>query len=172
MYFTTTESFKHVSAEQNGSCPVCIIIGNLRCIFGRHPFPREDAFQKRTHDYHEKHLAISRCASQTFRTENSSKKSMGEMLREMQEIDIRSVNPADLVDIENVTIRTDLPVEERLRDFIHQIKNPYCYRSHGVTVKISFAGKRKLEDCLMSCIEMECGEIPNEDITIRGRFVG
>lgn len=101
-----------------------------------------------------------------------NQKPLAVVLRELREIDIRSVDPNDLVDIEDVKIRTDLPVGERLKDFIHQIKNPYCYRSHGVTVKISFAGKRKLEDCLMSCIEMECGLESAVVSRAEGRFAG
>ena len=101
-----------------------------------------------------------------------NQKPLTEVLLELREIDIRSVDPNDLVDIEDVKIRTDLPVGERLKDFIHQIKNPYCYRSHGVTVKISFAGKRKLEDCLISCIEMECGLESAAVSRAEGRVVG
>lgn len=71
-----------------------------------------------------------------------------EELQKMSEVDIRTVNPDELVDITDVKINSDLPKEERIKDYIRQIKNPYCYRCHGVTVKISFAGKKKLEDCI------------------------
>lgn len=152
--------------------PVCITIGNIGCVFSRHSSRRDDTFQKRVNYYHEKHRTVSRRSPRPYHPESVKMKSLEEILRELREIDIRSVNPAELVDIEDVCIRTDLPVEERLRDYISQIKNPYCYRSHGVTVKISFAGKRKLEDCLMSCIEMECGGIPDEEIAMEGRCVG
>ncbi len=57
-----------------------------------------------------------------------------------------------LVDIENVIIRKELPVEERLRDYIDQIKNPYCYLSHGIVVKLSFAGKKSFEECLKDAL--------------------
>lgn len=33
-----------------------------------------------------------------------------------------------LVDIRSVTIRSNLPKEERIKDFIEQIKNPYLYK--------------------------------------------
>ena len=158
--------------QNDAFSPVRITIGNIGCVFSRHSSRRDDTFQKRVNYYHEKHRTVSRRSPRPYHPESVKKKSLEEILRELREIDIRSVNPAELVDIENVCIRTDLPVEERLRDYISQIKNPYCYRSHGVTVKISFAGKRKLEDCLMSCIEMECGGIPDEEITMEGRCIG
>lgn len=81
--------------------------------------------------------------------------SLSERLKEMAEVNIRDVSPDELVDIENVHVNTELPVEERVLDYIRQIKNPYCYISHGVIVKISFTGNRKLEECLGACISME-----------------
>lgn len=78
-----------------------------------------------------------------------------ERLKELSETDIRSVDPKDLVDIKDVTIREDLPIPERVRDYIQQIKNPYCYLSHGTVVKIRFAGSRTLEECINSCVTME-----------------
>jgi hypothetical protein len=73
--------------------------------------------------------------------------SKGELKR-MSEVDIRTVDRECLVDIKDVNINSELPPEERLADYIRQIKNPYCYVSHGVVVKISFTGKKKLEDCI------------------------
>jgi hypothetical protein len=75
-----------------------------------------------------------------------------EELKRMREVDIRTVDKNDLVDIETVEIRTDLPKEERIMDYIRQIKNPYCYLYKGMVIKVSFAGKRKLEDCLKDCL--------------------
>jgi len=53
-----------------------------------------------------------------------------------------------------VEIHEELPQAERIADYIKQIKNPYCYKSHGVVVKISFAGKCSLEESLSRCISM------------------
>ena len=60
-------------------------------------------------------------------------------LREMKEIDIRTVDPETLVDIKNVSINTDLPIDERKKDYIKQVKNPYCFKCGKVVVKMSFA---------------------------------
>lgn len=77
-----------------------------------------------------------------------------EELKEMAEVDIRTVDMNTLVDIEQIEIQTELPQEERIADYIRQIKNPYCYRSHGVAVKISFTGKCTLEESLGRCISL------------------
>ena len=75
-----------------------------------------------------------------------------EELEKLKNVDIKTVKKEDLIDISTVKINTDLPVKERVEDFIRQIKNPYCYLDHGVIVKISFAGKSKLQDCIKTAI--------------------
>ena len=79
-------------------------------------------------------------------------KTLSEQLKQMAQVDIKTVDPAELVEIENVRIRTDLPQEERIEDYIRQIGNPYCYLYHGIIVKVSFSGKRRMEDCLKDCL--------------------
>lgn len=71
-----------------------------------------------------------------------------EYLQKCRDVDIREVKKEELVDISTVKIRTDLPVKERIKDYIEQIKNPYCYLDHGVIVKVNFVGGKSLEDCL------------------------
>ncbi|MCD7750470.1 MAG: hypothetical protein LUI10_01800 [Lachnospiraceae bacterium] len=69
-------------------------------------------------------------------------------LKEKAAVDPVTVDRESLVDVADVTIRTDLDTRERIMDYIRQIKNPYCYLSNGMVVKISFAGKKPLQDCL------------------------
>ena len=75
-----------------------------------------------------------------------------EAVRQMADVDVRTVDPESLVDIETVTVHTDLPDQERIQDFIRQIRNPYCYRYHGTIVKISFSGQKNLQDCIRECM--------------------
>ena len=56
----------------------------------------------------------------------------------MKDIDIRTVERDQLVDLVSVMIDTDKPVEERVRAFIHQIKNPYCFKVGDVAVKVVY----------------------------------
>ena len=62
-----------------------------------------------------------------------------EELDAMQNVDIRTVDPAALRDIRDVQVNTGLPKEERILDFIRQIGNPYCYRHGKYVVKVNFA---------------------------------
>ncbi|MDL2248454.1 hypothetical protein LJB89_02025 [Tyzzerella sp. OttesenSCG-928-J15] len=60
-------------------------------------------------------------------------------LEQMKQTDVRLVDPAALVDIRNVSVNTDLPKEERMLDYLGQIKNPYCFKCGKTVVKVSFA---------------------------------
>lgn len=57
----------------------------------------------------------------------------------MKKVDVRTVNRSTLKDINDVVVDTSLPKEERLRSFIEQIGNPYCYKCGDLVVKVSFA---------------------------------
>lgn len=78
-----------------------------------------------------------------------------EELCRMAKVDVRTVDKDTLVDIENVTIDTSLPEKERIEDFLRQVKNPYCYCCHGMIVKLSFSGKKTLEECLAHCFSLD-----------------
>lgn len=78
-----------------------------------------------------------------------------EELEKMAQVDIRTVDRNELVDIADVTIDTSLPVKKRIQSYIQQVKNPYCFLSHGVVVKVGFAGKTTLQDCLNRSVSME-----------------
>jgi hypothetical protein len=70
-------------------------------------------------------------------------------LSEMQGVDVRTVDPAVLVDIKDVKANMDLPPDERKLDYIRQIKNPYCFKCGKTIVNLSFADTQTtLEDCL------------------------
>ena len=56
---------------------------------------------------------------------------------------------ASLVDIRDVSVDQSLPKEERIAEFLRQIKNPYCFRCGKFTVRVQFADNGlSLEDCL------------------------
>lgn len=53
--------------------------------------------------------------------------------------DIRLVDINGLKNINSVKIDPQLSKEERIRSFVEQIGNPYCYRDGDTVVKISYA---------------------------------
>lgn len=72
-------------------------------------------------------------------------------LEQMKNVDIRTVNPDDLVDIGDVKIDLGQPKSERIRDYVRQVKNPYCYKSGKIVIKSVFSENGgTLEDKLKS----------------------
>ena len=72
-------------------------------------------------------------------------------IEEMKNTDIRTVDPNTLVDLRDVVINTELTRDERLIDFMKQIKNPYCYKYGKAIIKVSYADTEySLEDRLES----------------------
>ncbi|XMB66269.1 hypothetical protein RI065_08180 [Mycoplasmatota bacterium zrk1] len=76
-------------------------------------------------------------------------------LEELKNINPSDVTLDDLVDIRDININTDLPKEERIIDYIKQIKNPYLYKYGKYKVKVSFTEDGPtLEELLIKSFEM------------------
>ncbi len=61
-----------------------------------------------------------------------------EALERMKNVDITTVDRASLCDLRKVHVKKDLPVPERVLDFIAQIGNPYCFMVGDTVVKLKF----------------------------------
>ena len=62
-------------------------------------------------------------------------------------------NLSELVDIRDVVIDKKLTREERVKSYVEQIKDPYCFKVGDVVVRVSYAGKDKtLTDSFTSMI--------------------
>ncbi len=60
---------------------------------------------------------------------------------------------AELVDIRTVNVDKDLPKEERIREYVRQIKNPYRFKCGNFIVTASFAsGGVTIEERLQGLI--------------------
>lgn len=60
-------------------------------------------------------------------------------MRTDHQMDIRTVDRDQLQDIRSVSIDTSLPCAERIKSYIRQIGNPYCYLDDGIVVEIGYA---------------------------------
>ncbi len=74
---------------------------------------------------------------------------------ELQSVDIRTVKPEEVVDIQQIKIDDGLSQQEKRREFIRQVKNPYCFRVGKVIVKASYSGNgvslnERFEELVMS----------------------
>lgn len=78
-------------------------------------------------------------------------------LKDMQSIDVRTVDAGTLRDIQNVSVNRDFPKEERIQSYLQQIGNPYCFRYGKYVVKLSFSDSGKtLEECLLAYLRSKC----------------
>ena len=76
-------------------------------------------------------------------------------LEELKSVDIRTVKPEDVADIQQIKIDDTLPQQEIRKEFIRQVGNPYCFRVGKVIVKSSYSGdgvslNERFEELLMS----------------------
>lgn len=62
-----------------------------------------------------------------------------ETLKQMREIDINTIDPDTVVDAKDIHIDTNLPIPERMAEYVRQIKNPYFMKVGKVIVKMNFA---------------------------------
>jgi len=66
-----------------------------------------------------------------------------EQLAQMQEIEITNVDTTKLINIENVKVDETLPDDERLVNYLEQIKNPYCFICGDTPVRVRFIAPEK-----------------------------
>ena len=67
----------------------------------------------------------------------------------MKSVNPKTVDRSKLIQRSSVRLDPAAPREERLRDFIQQLKNPYSYLDGKTVVKISFSSTdTTMEDCL------------------------
>ena len=60
-------------------------------------------------------------------------------LEKLRQVDVRTVDPAKLVDIREIKVDRNLPKVERQKEFMRQIGNPYCFRVGKIVVSVGFA---------------------------------
>ena len=51
-----------------------------------------------------------------------------------------------LVDIQDIKIDKNLPVKDRVKSMVRQLKNPYRFKYNNIIVHINYVGQDSLED--------------------------
>ncbi len=64
-------------------------------------------------------------------------------LREMKGVDITKADRSKMVDVNEISIDSSLPVAQKVKNYIEQIKNPYCFLCGDTPVKIRFVSDTK-----------------------------
>lgn len=71
----------------------------------------------------------------------------GKTLQELKRVNIKEVNPDELVDISEIEIDTKQSVQKRVKEYVEQVHNPYLVRVGEYVVKIEYSDcKETLND--------------------------
>lgn len=54
-------------------------------------------------------------------------------------IDMRTIDRTKLRSLDQIKIDTSLPCEQRIKEYVEQIGNPYCYLDGDVVVSLGFS---------------------------------
>ena len=60
-------------------------------------------------------------------------------IRQMKNRDIRTIEQSELEELPQDAVEYGLPQEERLKNLLDKVGNPYCYLDNGIIVKLNFA---------------------------------
>lgn len=63
----------------------------------------------------------------------------GKTLQELKRVNIKEVNPDELVDISEIEIDTKRSVQKRVKEYVEQVHNPYLVRVGEYVVKIGYS---------------------------------
>ena len=78
-------------------------------------------------------------------------------LNKLKNIDIRTVDIDTLVDIRDVKIDRDLPLEKRQKQYLEQVKNPFMLRYGKYKIKLTHSENSGLT--LQDCFETYLGVV-------------
>jgi len=78
-----------------------------------------------------------------------------EKLNELKNIDIRTVDIDTLADIKDINIDINLPIEQKMKLYLEQIKNPYLVRCGKYIIKMTFPENTglTLKDCFYGFLD-------------------
>lgn len=62
-----------------------------------------------------------------------------EQVHQMKDRDIRTIEQHELQELPQDAVEHGLPREERLKNLLDKVGNPYCYLDNGIIVKLNFA---------------------------------
>ena len=63
----------------------------------------------------------------------------GKTLQELKRVNIKEVNPEELVDISEIEIDTKQSVQKRVKEYVEQVHNPYLVRVGEYIVKVGYS---------------------------------
>ena len=79
-------------------------------------------------------------------------------LEEKRNVEFENIDLDTLIELKTIKINPSKPVEEKINEFINQIKNPYIFKVGEVAVKVNFAEngpsfQEKFKNFLKDCVK-------------------
>ena len=78
-----------------------------------------------------------------------------EQIHQTKDQDIRTIEQHELQELPQDAIEHGLQQEERLKNLLDKVGNPYCYLDNGIIVKLNFAprGSSTLSERIGRCFQ-------------------
>ena len=84
---------------------------------------------------------------------------MKKVIENMKKISIKECDKKQLTDILNIEIDETKSKQERMIDYLHQVKNPYYFRIGDVAVRLIFdEGGRSFQQCMEELVQANIGK--------------
>jgi len=81
-------------------------------------------------------------------------KELEEKINRCKNMKLEDINPDDVDEISSIKIDRRKPSDERILDFLTQVKNPYVFKVNGRLVRFSFSENGPTsDDCLTRVLE-------------------
>ena len=77
----------------------------------------------------------------------------------LKNVDVRTVDISTLTDIGKIKINRELPKADRLRAFVREVENPFCFICNGMVVKISYSDTNESLENKLAKLCMEMAEV-------------
>lgn len=78
-----------------------------------------------------------------------------ERIHQMKNRDIRTIEQSELEELPQDAVERGLQQEERLKNLLDKVGNPYCYLDNGIIVKLNFVprGSSTLSERIGRCFQ-------------------
>ena len=84
---------------------------------------------------------------------------MRKEIEEMKQLSIKECDKEQLTDILNIEIDETKSKEERMLDYLCQVKNPYYFKVGDVAIRLVFCeGGRSFQQCMEELVQANIGK--------------
>ena len=84
---------------------------------------------------------------------------MRKVIESMKQISIKECDKEQLVDLLSIAIDVERSKQERMLDYLRQVKNPYYFKVGDVAVRLVFdEGGRSFQECMEELVQANIGK--------------